>query len=72
MTDSPTGPRAADCPYAVADSPGGDVVPLRAATKAWFQISLQTFGGPAGQIALMQHMLVDEKGGSGRSGSCTP
>ena len=38
-----------------------DVVPLGAATKAWFQISLQTFGGPAGQIAVMQHKLVDEK-----------
>jgi chromate transporter len=38
-----------------------DVVPLRTAAKAWFEISLQTFGGPAGQIALMQHKLVDEK-----------
>jgi chromate transporter len=38
-----------------------DVVPLGTAAKAWFQISLQTFGGPAGQIALMQHKLVDEK-----------
>jgi chromate transporter len=40
---------------------GQDVIPLREATKAWFAISLQTFGGPAGQIAVMQHMLVDEK-----------
>ena len=29
-----------------------DVIPLREATKAWFAISLQTFGGPAGQIAV--------------------
>ncbi len=36
-------------------------VPLREATKAWFLISLQTFGGPAGQIAVMQRSLVDEK-----------
>jgi len=41
--------------------PAGDVIPLREATKAWFAISLQTFGGPAGQIAVMQHKLVDEK-----------
>ncbi|GAA3549450.1 chromate transporter [Nocardioides daeguensis] len=34
---------------------------MREATRAWFQISLQTFGGPAGQIAVMQHKLVDEK-----------
>lgn len=40
---------------------GGDVIPLGEATRAWFQISLQTFGGPAGQIAVMQHKLVDEK-----------
>jgi len=38
-----------------------DVIPLRQATRAWFSISLQTFGGPAGQIAVMQHKLVDEK-----------
>src|SRR5206468_12257439 len=41
--------------------PHGDVVPLRVATAAWFRISLQTFGGPAGQIAVMQRALVDEK-----------
>jgi chromate transporter len=38
-----------------------DVVPLRAATRAWFLVSLQTFGGPAGQIAVMQRMLVEER-----------
>jgi chromate transporter len=37
------------------------VVPLRESTKAWFLISLQTFGGPAGQIAVMQRTLVDER-----------
>ncbi|WP_367404487.1 chromate transporter [Kocuria marina] len=37
-----------------------DLVPLGEATKAWFRISLQTFGGPAGQIAVMQRSLVDE------------
>ncbi len=38
-----------------------DVVPLREATRAWFAISLQTFGGPAGQIAVMQRTLVEER-----------
>jgi chromate transporter len=38
-----------------------DVVPLRHAVRAWFAISLQTFGGPAGQIAVMQRHLVDER-----------
>ena len=35
-------------------------VPLRTALRAWFRISLQTFGGPAGQIAVMHRTLVDE------------
>ncbi len=49
---------------AVTAEPAGarsDVVPLREATRAWFRISLQTFGGPAGQIAMMQRELVDER-----------
>jgi len=34
---------------------------MREATKAWFAISLQTFGGPAGQIAVMHRTLVEER-----------
>ncbi|MFE2757295.1 chromate efflux transporter [Actinosynnema sp. NPDC059335] len=48
------------------DTRSGDVIPLRTATKAWFLISLQTFGGPAGQIAVMQRTLVEEKRWIGR------
>lgn len=40
---------------------GDDVVPLREATRTWWKISLQTFGGPAGQIAVMHRVLVDER-----------
>ncbi|MFN8190550.1 MAG: chromate efflux transporter [Nocardioidaceae bacterium] len=40
---------------------GPGVVPLRVATKAWFLISLQTFGGPAGQIAVMHRTMVEER-----------
>jgi chromate transporter len=58
--------RSADDPSAPAGpGPGGagagDVVPFRTALRAWFTISLQTFGGPAGQIAVMQRELVDER-----------
>jgi len=42
-------------------TPHRDVVPFRSAARAWFAISLQTFGGPAGQIAVMQRALVDER-----------
>ena len=37
------------------------MVPFRTALRAWFGISLQTFGGPAGQIAVMQRALVDDR-----------
>jgi chromate transporter len=37
------------------------VVPFGPAVRTWFLISLQTFGGPAGQIAVMQRTLVDEQ-----------
>jgi chromate transporter len=38
-----------------------DVIPLRVAARAWFRVSLQTFGGPAGQIAVMHRELVEER-----------
>ena len=38
-----------------------DLVPFPQAVRAWGAIALQTFGGPAGQIAVMQRVLVDEK-----------
>jgi chromate transporter len=37
------------------------VIPFRTAVRTWFGVSLQTFGGPAGQIAVMQRTLVDDK-----------
>ena len=37
------------------------MVPLREATLTWFKVSLQTFGGPAGQIAVMHRELVDDR-----------
>ncbi len=48
-----------DAPAGVGQ--GRDLIPFRDAVRAWFLISLQTFGGPAGQIAVMQRTLVDEK-----------
>jgi chromate transporter len=48
-------------PARPATTHGQDVVPLAQAVRAWFAISLQTFGGPAGQIAVMQRELVEER-----------
>ncbi|WP_404352829.1 chromate efflux transporter [Phycicoccus jejuensis] len=38
-----------------------DLVPFAEAVRAWFSISLQTFGGPAGQIAVMERELVERR-----------
>ena len=38
-----------------------DVVPLRDAAKVWALVAAQSFGGPAGQIAVMQRVLVEER-----------
>jgi hypothetical protein len=43
-----------------APSASGNVVPFGQAVRTWGAIGLQTFGGPAGQIAVMQRILVDE------------
>ncbi|GIH97460.1 chromate efflux transporter [Planobispora siamensis] len=48
-------------PVAADPLPAGDVIPFRQAVRVWFLISLQTFGGPAGQIAVMQRTLVEER-----------
>src|SRR5687768_1291420 len=52
---------AGHSPVAPSAPVSGDVIPFGQAAKAWFLISLQTFGGPAGQIAVMQRSLVDDK-----------
>ena len=36
-------------------------VPLREAARVWARIALLSFGGPAGQIALMHRVLVEER-----------
>ncbi|WP_427846653.1 chromate efflux transporter [Brucella pituitosa] len=42
----------------VADA---DIVPLSEAVKVWARVAALSFGGPAGQIAVMHRILVDEK-----------
>ena len=36
-------------------------VPFREAVRVWLRIALLSFGGPAGQIAVMHRILVEEK-----------
>lgn len=36
-------------------------ISFKEASAVWFRIGLLSFGGPAGQIALMHRMIVDEK-----------
>ncbi|HEX8535508.1 MAG TPA: chromate transporter, partial [Allosphingosinicella sp.] len=39
----------------------GAAIPFSEAVRVWFRIALLSFGGPAGQIAVMHRILVDEK-----------
>src|SRR5438067_4420217 len=36
-------------------------VPLRDAFRVWLRVAMLSFGGPAGQIAVMHRILVDEQ-----------
>jgi len=38
-----------------------DAVPFSEALRVWLRVAIQSFGGPAGQIAVMHRILVDEK-----------
>lgn len=44
-----------------ADAAGDDIVPLSEAVKVWARVAALSFGGPAGQIAVMHRIVVDEK-----------
>src|SRR5438309_12131276 len=37
------------------------MVPLRAALRVWLRVALLSFGGPAGQIAVMHRIVVEEQ-----------
>ena len=37
-------------------------VPFRAALRLWAYVGLNSFGGPAGQIAVMHRELVERRG----------
>jgi chromate transporter len=41
--------------------PPGHGIPFREAVRVWAKIAALSFGGPAGQIALMHRILVEEK-----------
>lgn len=50
MPADPSGPKASD-----------HGIPLGEATRIWARIAALSFGGPAGQIAVMHRILVEEK-----------
>jgi chromate transporter len=41
--------------------PTAAAVSLREATRVWVEVALNSFGGPAGQIAVMHRILVEER-----------
>ena len=44
-----------------ADSDTGHDIPFSEAFRVWLRVALLSFGGPAGQIAVMHRILVEEK-----------
>ena len=53
-------PGSASAPAGAAVAAVADV-PLREAVRVWARVALLSFGGPAGQIAVMHRIVVDEK-----------
>jgi chromate transporter len=39
----------------------GPAIPFREAARAWTRVALASFGGPAGQIAVIHRIIVEEK-----------
>ena len=52
-------------PASTEDTPPADgrrpAVPFGEAVRAWVKVAVHSFGGPAGQIAVMHRVLVEEK-----------
>src|SRR5829696_6628635 len=46
---------------AASDAPAAHGVSLAEAFRVWLRVALLSFGGPAGQIAVMHRILVEEK-----------
>ncbi len=44
-----------------ADSSGSHTIPFAEALRVWVRVAANSFGGPAGQIAVMHRVLVEEK-----------
>ncbi len=42
------------------------------AFRVWLRVAMLSFGGPAGQIAVMHRIIVEEKNWAPRSDSCMP
>jgi chromate transporter len=66
VTDASATPTASQ----VAPAPSHGLT-LHEAFWTWMRVAALSFGGPAGQIAVMHRILVQEKRWVSRSGSCT-
>ncbi len=55
------GPAPPAAPWHGADPAQGHGVPFAEALRTWSRVALNSFGGPAGQIAVMHRILVEEK-----------
>src|SRR3546814_2454051 len=64
MTQSdsePTGAGAVEAPLRIGEPARSHSIAFREAFWTWVRVGLLSFGGPAGQIAVMHRILVEEK-----------
>ena len=69
MTEPPPRPanKSAGAAPPITTAPAGHGVSFAEALRVWLRIAALSFGGPAGQIAVMHRILVDEKRWIGES-----
>ena len=67
VDEAPPGGRPPSSGESSSPETGVADVPFREALRVWLKIGLLSFGGPAGQIATMHRILVDEKRWIGES-----
>lgn len=61
MIEGAAAPAEPASPQGADRHPTGHGVSLREAFRVWLRVAALSFGGPAGQIAVMHRILVDEK-----------
>ena len=61
MSDEPVAPIPNGRDMLASRDSADASIPFQEAIRTWLRVALLSFGGPAGQIAVMHRILVEEK-----------